>query len=129
MELTLNLAWALLAIIMVGLWRRFSPLNSSDRRVQFVALALLLFILLPAISMTDDLLAAQNPAEIDCSLRRDHEHSGPHSDFLMVAALPLLFFSGPTSGIRHLIAPGIFPPRVGDPPALAAVQNRPPPAA
>ena len=46
---------------------------------QFVAMALVILILLPAISMTDDLIAAQNPAEVDCCARRDHDFSSPHS--------------------------------------------------
>jgi hypothetical protein len=129
MELLLNIAWAFLAIVMVGLWLRFSPRDTPNRGIQLVALAVLLFILLPAISMTDDLLAAQNPAEIDCCLRRDHESSAHPCDFLMVAALPLLLFSGLAAGIQYSTVPGIVAPLSSDPPALASIQNRPPPSA
>ena len=54
--------------------------GASDRRIQMVALAVVILILLPAISMTDDLVAAQNPAEIDCCAGRHHDHAAsPHS--------------------------------------------------
>jgi hypothetical protein len=128
MELLLNLAWVLLATIMVSLWLRFSPRNIGDRRVQLVALGLLLFILLPAISMTDDLLAAQSAVEVDCCLRRDHECSSHPGHFPVVAALTLVF-GGLTYSVGHLIV-SRTPARVfGAPPALAGIENRPPPAA
>lgn len=128
MELVLNLAWVLLAFTMASLWVRFSPNSKSDRRAQFIALALLLCILLPAISMTDDLLAAQNPAEIDCCLRRDHECSGHHGPLLLVVVLPELFLGGRIANLPQWIVRGTTPLRVGYPPALSAIQNRPPPS-
>jgi hypothetical protein len=106
---------------------RFSPHGAGNRRAQFVALSLLLFILLPAISVTDDLLAAQNPAEIDSCLRRDHEFSGHHGPLLLVAVLPVLFQGGFTSKLPQWAVPGATPLRVSNPPALSAIQNRPPP--
>ena len=72
MELVLNLAWAFLASIMVGLWLRLAVRTGVNLRMQFVALAVLLLILFPVISVTDDLQVAQNPAEADCLVRRDH---------------------------------------------------------
>jgi hypothetical protein len=134
MELFLNFAWLLLASAMIALWLCSTPGKGSrryaDRRLQFVSLLMLIVILLPAISMTDDLLAAQNPAEVDSCLRRDHDYANPHSILPAVAALlllpsfrglsfqPLSFFA-----IRSLAVPAYHSP------ALAAIQNRPPPAA
>jgi hypothetical protein len=131
MELALNLAWFLLALAMVYAWLRQAPRDASARRGQMVALGLLLMILLPAISMTDDLMAAQNPAEVDilCCVRRDHDYPSPHAVFPVVPALPTLAFAGAPFGHMHLAAPGIVPAPVFDPPALAPIQNRPPPAA
>ncbi|MGA7339822.1 MAG: hypothetical protein WBE72_07320 [Terracidiphilus sp.] len=129
MEQTLNLAWALLAIALVSLWLRLDRGAPSDRRAQLVALAVLLFILLPAISMTDDLLAAQNPAEIDSCLRRDQVSSGPHPVFLAVAVPPPPAYDGLPFGIPRLTAPGTLLPPAVEPPGLAAIQNRPPPRA
>lgn len=128
MELFLNLAWVLLALTMAALWVRFSPSGSGNRRAQFVALALLLVILLPAISVTDDLLAAQNPAEIDSCLRRDYGCSGHHGPLLLVAVLPVLFCGTFATSLPQWIAPGRASLRAGDPPALSAIQNRPPPS-
>src|ERR1035438_6715069 len=88
MELVLNLAWVLLAALMFCLWLRFAPRTDVDRRMQFVALAVLLLILFPVISVTDDLQAMQNPAEADCLLRRDHACSTAYSIFPALADLP-----------------------------------------
>jgi len=134
MELFLNLAWVVLAVLMVCLWPHFAPRTGrdghmQDRRLQLVVLAVLLLILFPVISVTDDLQAVQNPAETDTSLRRDHAAASPHSIFPAVAALPLpvfaeLFFGSPSmAATRSIAVPAI------DQPALASIQNRPPPAA
>ena len=71
MELTLNLGWACGSLDAVPgrEWRRARIRPPHP----IVALAVVILILLPAISMTDDLMAAQNPAEIDCCVRRDHD--------------------------------------------------------
>jgi hypothetical protein len=129
MELVLNLAWALLAAIMVCLWTRFAPRNGANRRMQFVALAVLLLILFPVVSVTDDLQAAQNPAEADCLVRRDHACSTAHSILPHVAALPPPIFDGLSFGVRRIAAPGASLVRVSDHPALGPIQNRPPPVA
>ena len=117
MELFLNLAWVALAALMFCLWLRFASHTGPDRRIenrraQFVALAVLLLILFPVISVTDDLQALQNPAETDTCQRRNHIVSNAHSIF-------------PT----RIAAPGRLPAPVIDHPALAPIQNRPPPAA
>src|SRR5271165_4058347 len=106
MELTLNLAWALVAAVMVCLWSRFAARSGVDRRLQFVALAVLLLILFPVVSVSDDLQAAQNPAEADCLVRRDHACSTPHSILPHVAAMPLPSFTGLSFGILRWVASG-----------------------
>jgi len=129
MELVLNLAWVLLATLMFCLWSRFGPRAGADKRMQFVALALLILILFPVISVTDDLQAAQNPAETDSCLRRDHMVASPHSIFPPVAALPLPVFAEPSFGILRIAAPGSLRAPVVDRPVFAPIQNRPPPVA
>lgn len=129
MELVLNLAWVLLAIAMVCLWLHSVPQGATDRRRQMVSLAVLLLILLPAISMTDDLLAAQNPAEVDCCLRRDHGYLNPHAIFPAVPALPVAVFRHAPLRVVRLVEPGNLFEHAVLSPALAAIQNRPPPAA
>jgi hypothetical protein len=129
MELALNLAWFVLAVAMVLLWLRQSKRSPCGRRGQVVALGVLLFILLPAISMTDDLLAAQKPAEVDCCLRRVHEFVHSHTISPAPPALPQRAFASPPVFRLQLAAPGFTPAPKVDPPALSAIQNRPPPAA
>jgi hypothetical protein len=127
MELLLNLAWMLLAALMISVWLRSAPSEGESRKTQFVALTLLILILFPVISVTDDLMAAQNPAEADCCLRKDHVVASSHSMIPMAAALPLPTFAEMTLGIPHFAAPSNFTlPRVACP-ALASIQNRPPP--
>jgi hypothetical protein len=129
MELTLNLGWVLVAVWMVCAWLRVAPHAAKERRAQVVALAVVILILLPAISMTDDLMAAQNPAEIDTCVRRDHGATSPHSIVPVTAALPLPGFSGLTFGFSPVGAPSHLPRPLVESPSLTQVANRPPPAA
>jgi len=130
METILNLAWVLLAVVIVRLWARYAPREGASRRTQVAALTVLILILLPVISVTDDLMAAQNPAETtDCCARRNHAASCPHSIFPAVAALPPPAFAKPSFGFLRFVAPSDFPVPTVDNPALAPIQNRPPPVA
>jgi hypothetical protein len=134
MEFALNLAWVLLATLLFCMWLRLAPPDghehrTQDRRLQFVALAVLLLILLPVISVTDDLLAVQNPAETDSSVRRDHGCASAHSIFPSVAALPQPASAGVSFGFLRFAALGTLPAPLLHRPALAGIQNRPPPAA
>lgn len=130
MELTLNLGWALVAMWMLSAWVRTAPRRATDRRIQMVALAVVILILLPAISMTDDLAAAQNPAEIDCCARRDHDQgASPHSILPAAASLPLPSFTGISLAFVGMAAPGKLPSPFVENPSLTSIQNRPPPAA
>jgi hypothetical protein len=130
MELTLNLGWVLVAVWMLCAWVRATPRRATDRRIQMVALAVVILILLPAISMTDDLLAAQNPAEIDCCARRDHDRSAsPHSILPAAAALPVPSFTGISLAFMGMTAPSNLPSPFVENPSLARIQSRPPPAA
>lgn len=129
MEIFLNLAWAALAVAMVCAWLRVE--DGTDRRRQFIAILVLIAILLPAISISDDLLAIQNATETDSSLRRNQlVLNGPHPLALQIpSVLPSALFSAIT--VEPL---GYAPPRTlfiphFDFPDLPATQNRPPPAA
>ena len=129
MELALNLGWVLLTVWMFCLWARFAPRAGHQRWAQCAALAVTILILLPAISVTDDLMAAQNPAEIVTSVRRDHDDSlFPHS-IVPLIAVPEPLFAGISLAFTVQIVSGHTPPSFTKAFALSSVQNRPPPSA
>jgi hypothetical protein len=70
MEIILNLAWAVFSAGMIWFWVRTSASNLQPRRTQIMALMMVVLLLLPVISLSDDLVAAQGLAETDCCLRR-----------------------------------------------------------
>jgi uncharacterized membrane protein YeiB len=129
MELTLNLGWALVAMWMVCVWLRMAARAADERRAQFVALAVAILILLPAISMTDDLMAALNPAEFDCSVRRDHGGVDAHCSVPALAELAQPAFKGSTFNVVQLLPPTPFRVTRFEIGSLVSIQNRPPPAA
>jgi hypothetical protein len=73
-ELFLNFAWLVLSATLAIYWThesRHAPLRSGrpDRKLQLLTLALLIIILLPVISITDD-MQAMSAAEIEHVTRR-----------------------------------------------------------
>jgi len=129
MEFLLNLVWTVLAVLMVCAWLRLGSRTDADRRMQFVALAVLLLILFPVVSVTDDLQAVQNPAETDRCERRSHLDAPTHPTFAAGAALPSAEFSGLRFYTRRMTIPSVRSRRVAARPEFAPVTNRPPPAA
>ncbi len=135
MELLCNLAWLAATIALWSCWLvrrrsvRVSPLPAIA--VQLISLASLTAILLPVISITDDLQASNNPAEVERSAgKRDHllssqpaHHGAPGT---MALAVPCL---RPFLLRRMAILPtGFSVPTQGN--ALALFRwSRPPPAA
>jgi hypothetical protein len=120
MELVLNLGWVVLATLMCWLWvHHHAPRKGSGRRVQFIALALVLAMMFTVISLYDDMAMAQNPAEASCFQREDF--SG--ANFTQ----PL--FSEPSVEVFYLGVLGDHPAPALRSPALGSIQNRPPPAA
>jgi hypothetical protein len=111
----------------MGLCLRQAPRDGAHRRTQLIALAVLILILFPVISVTDDLLASQNPAEADCCLRRDHVISNAHSIVPAVAAPPQPVLAELSFGFLRFVTPGNLLAPVIDHPAMTAIQNRPPP--
>jgi hypothetical protein len=131
MELALNMVWAVLATVMIRLWMRHARRERENRWTQPVALAMSLVVLFPAISLTDDLLAIQNPAIADVFVyctRRDHAVACSHSDFAAAAALPAPVHSELSFGLLRGTRPFNLQISTVDNPALASIQNRPPPA-
>jgi hypothetical protein len=129
MELFLNLLWVLLTGLMIGQWMRHAPHAGRDRRVQMIALAMLLLLLFPVISVTDDLQAALNPAEADCCQRRDHRCVSPHSIPPPLATLPPAILASPSFGLIRMASTDRQQVPAVAHPELGPIQNRPPPAA
>jgi hypothetical protein len=90
---------------------------------------MLIAILLPVISVTDDLQALQNPAELNCCARRHHAVFCSHSIFPAAATLPPPVFAELSFGFLRYAAPNNRPAPLVEIPALASIQNRPPPVA
>lgn len=115
MEILSNLAWGLVVVVLWGLW-----LNSLPRRgeqgsraqasllpaigIQLVALAMLSAVLLPVISVTDDLQSANIPAEVERAGGRNDRHLAlDQVAHPLPIALALLIFSLPPLRL-HTIA-------------------------
>jgi len=129
MELVLNLAWVVLAALMCWLWIGCASREGADLRTQFVALVLVVLILFPVISVTDDLIATQNFVETDCCQRRNHVYAGNHPTLHPVPEFVLPSIAAISSGSIHFAALGkLFTPTVKTP-ALRSIRNRPPPVA
>lgn len=113
MELTLNLAWAILAGLGLLYWLRIGNEERGGRSKEVVALGLLALILFPVISITDDFLAAQMLAETDANVRRHcevHRHTVAPDIALRThvdTALPLAFQGHIPAGEESIAAPRI----------------------
>jgi hypothetical protein len=129
-EIFLNLAWVVLAISLVAAWLCAENPTGHDRRVQLIAIAVLIAILFPVISVSDDLMAIQNPAETDNCLRRDHLTPGDTHPLPAAAATePPVILTEVAFGFLQHLSPKQPALRVADPPTVVAIANRPPPAA
>lgn len=136
MEIFSNLLWLALSSLFLGFWlfHRHSWADESLRSsagVQFIALALLIVVLLPVVSLTDDLRACTMPAE--------SEHLSRRSDFQSIADFTLNTASVVIAGSfsfdittnSQTFARLTMPAEIETPFAgyLRILGNRPPPAA
>jgi hypothetical protein len=70
-ELVLNLLWFSVSLLLVAFWMRAMRMGHTRPTLStFVALTLLLVLLFPVISMTDDLVAMAAPSEDEHLVRR-----------------------------------------------------------
>jgi hypothetical protein len=129
MELILNLAWGLLALASVCLWARVESRRGAERRRPVIALLMLIVILFPIISVSDDLWSIQNPAETDTVHRRDQLASPPPSIFPALAALCESVVAEMRFGFLNSSPPVIAEIRALTDPVPVKMLNRPPPAA
>ncbi len=129
MEVLLNLAWLVLTAVMALLWFRFGVRRGVSGPAQLMALLVLLLVLFPVISVSDDLLALQNPAEADCCLRRVDVAVGAHSVLPAIADLPQPPVGEVRMDMHRLAATAERISLAEAKPGLAGIDNRPPPAA
>lgn len=104
MEILSNLVWGLVVVVLWGLWLKGLSRGEQGARgkvlllpaigVQLVALAMLSAVLLPVISVTDDLQAANFPAEVERAGGRNDRHLAlDQTTHPLPVALALLIFS------------------------------------
>ncbi len=127
MELFFNLVWLFAAFALVFLWGTMKPAMPTPKRNSVIALTLLVVILFPVISVSDDLWSIQNPAEADTALRRDHASQAAHSNLVLHLGLPELPALGLEGG---WVSTAIFPHLnqvILKAPHFFRIQNRPPP--
>lgn len=103
MEILSNLAWGLVVVVLWGFWLKGLSRGEQGARgkvllpaigVQLVALAMLSAVLLPVISVTDDLQSANFPAEVERAGGRNDRHLALDQPMHpLPVALALLIFS------------------------------------
>jgi hypothetical protein len=131
LELFLNLAWAVLSLLLIGGWVwSIRKGHTEFHWTTLVALTLLLVLLFPAISMTDDRMAMSTPVELEHMMRSSEASHGPIAIlglFSLLAAfvlvilnmtLPQLYSRIRTSEFAETLLAGM----------IRAVGVRPPPA-
>jgi hypothetical protein len=130
MELVLNLGWVVLATLMCWLWvHHHARREGSGRRVQFIALTLVLATMFTVITLYDDMAMAQNPAETSCFQREDFSSARAPAMQHPVASFTQPLVSEPSFEAFYLGVVGNHPAPALQPPVLGSIQNRPPPAA
>jgi hypothetical protein len=129
MELALNLDWTAMAIAMCWLRVRHAPHEGPGRRVQFIALALVLVTMFVVITIYDDIAMAQNPAETRCFQNDDRLGAHMHATLHPAVALAPTFTVEMPLNTVHFAGPGSLPVPTMRDPVLSSIQSRPPPAA
>ncbi len=129
MELFLNTAWAIVAVAIVRLWLRLERRDTAAKQRSLVAIVMLLVILFPAISVSDDLWSIQNPAETPTCQRRDYLNPCSHSIVPVVADITEPAFGELALGFQRFKLPPHPPLFTTYNPATYSIQNRPPPSA
>ncbi len=154
METSLNLAWVLCSLGLILRWvlspwgkralngirrgNRYAAFMPGQRRrpsepcwqLQLLALAVVVLLLLPVISLSDDLMATQGLAETDSCVRRAQHSGDGHTDSLRGSfALPEQNSGAPVeAGLpQESLLP--FEPATHDNPFAHWLDSRPPPQA
>lgn len=134
LETLFNMLWLALSAALLCFWlwsqRRWADTSlRASTRLQIMALAILIVILFPVVSLTDDLQACTAPAEAEHLMRRGdlqaHADSTLHTAWIVAAALLSFHQASGFQTICHLSpAMEIVTPSED---YLSIVGNRPPP--
>jgi hypothetical protein len=127
MEPLFNIVWALVAMTSVCYWLKRGRRTPEGGHSSLVGLAMLVVILFPVISVSDDLWSLQNPAETDACQRRDHVVGGSQTHFPATAALPEPTRFELKFWFRRLDIPRSAELTATAKPAFWHIENRPPP--
>jgi hypothetical protein len=135
-EILLNLVWVALSVTLSVFWllRRVSSNpkeHSISVKTQLVSLAVVLLILLPVVSLTDDLQASIAPAEVEHACRRGDAlpgHDAPLPSQFAIVATWLIILHSPNS---IAVGPASQSVEVHHPQSgfVHPFQSRPPPRA
>jgi hypothetical protein len=134
-ELLLNFLWLSVSVALILFWVRATLRGETEVNLTaVVAIVLLLALLLPVISITDDLIASDSPTESEHLVRRVEMpllHLTPHAAILPeMALLTALLFLGYTILLARLSRFTLrFSPRVPMEGFARTAGVRPPPAA
>ena len=134
MELVLNIVWFALCVALMALWLRHARRKhhcscATNRGMQLVALAIILLLLFPVISVSDDLLMAQNPAESVCCVQKSCNCGHHHQHMPSMASLPEQIVMIANIEYASAVQTSELLDCSAQNPALRRVENRPPPVA
>ncbi|MDW5265681.1 MULTISPECIES: hypothetical protein [Acidobacteriaceae] len=132
MELFLNLAWAALSIFLISGWVwAIRKGHAEFEWTTLVALLLLLVLLFPAISMTDDRVAMSTPSELEHMMRSSEAPLGQIAVlglFSLLGAIVLVVLNMAAPLFYSRLRPRIFAEKLLTG-LIRAVGVRPPPVA
>lgn len=129
-EILLNITWAVCSLILIGLWLRRGISQSISRRTQLLALGMAVLLLLPVISLSDDLLAMQAPAETDTCVRRVQNADNLHpTPWTLTSALPSGIYMPALTGLVATQQPPSKEQATPPSPVPPPMDSRPPPMA
>ena len=127
MEIFLNLVWAALALAGAAYWSRTERRKGAEQRSPLIALTMVVVILFPVISVSDDLWSIHNPAETDTTQRRIHVVSNSSPNVSASAALPEHAFQSLRFELLRADLPRCRSIRTFPSQMTSATENRPPP--
>jgi hypothetical protein len=139
MEFILNLAWGLLAVYLLSVWWKLRGQKTAysrcawrmDARTQLLALCVILVILFPVISVSDDLITIQYPAEAASNIRKYHSVccASLHTFAASASCEAATGFQLQEQQLSSVALPARSDHASANNPALFKIENRPPPAA